>query len=62
MMDSIFRSSSSRSHRPSLVDSNNGNVINNDENRVMKDFEIMMKIRDELNGFSIHFQKIYKII
>jgi hypothetical protein len=61
MMDSIFRSSSSRSHRPSLVDSNNGNVINNEENRVMKDFEIMMKIRDELNRkYEINKDKLRK--
>jgi hypothetical protein len=61
MMDSIFRNSSSRSHRPSLVDSNNGNVINNEENMVMKDFEIMMKIRDELNKkYEINKDKLRK--
>jgi hypothetical protein len=35
MMDSFFRSSSSRSHRPSLADSNNENVINNEEICIM---------------------------
>jgi hypothetical protein len=43
MMDSFFRSSSSRSHRPSLSDSNNENVINSEENMVMK----VMKEDDE---------------
>jgi hypothetical protein len=61
MMDSFFRSSSSRSHRPSLSDSNNENVINNEENRVMRDFEIMMKIRDELNrNYEINKDKLRK--
>jgi len=61
MMDSFFRSSSSRYHRPSLADSNNENVINNEENRVMKDFEIMMKIRDELNrNYVINKDKLRK--
>jgi hypothetical protein len=59
MMDSFFRNSSSRSHRPSLADSNNENVINNEENRVMKDFEIMMKIRNELNrNYEINKDKL----
>jgi hypothetical protein len=61
MMDSFFRSSSSRSHRPYLSDSNNENVINNKENRVMRDFEIMMKIRDELNrNYEINKDKLRK--
>jgi hypothetical protein len=56
MMDSFFMSSSSRSHRPSLSDSNNENVINNEEICIM-DQEINLQ---EWKLPSVPTKNIYK--
>jgi hypothetical protein len=60
-MNSFFRSSSSRFHKFSSIDSSD-NVINNEEIRVMRDSQIMMIIRDyEIKrNYEINKEKLRK--